>query len=100
MSWSKSFADPIELPNGRVLRTLRDAGHYVTGLKGAQRFTNCYEANLATPRRKAFSLILINGLRTRVESKFACLVDSTSQLSDGSWVRRYGAAPTFIASAA
>src|SRR5581483_11889958 len=35
----------------------------------AERFTNCYEANLATPRRKAFSLILINGLRTRVESK-------------------------------
>src|SRR5581483_7763111 len=33
-------------------------------------------------------------------SSFACLVDSTSQLSDGSWVRRYGAAPTFIASAA
>jgi len=32
MSWSKSFADPIELPNGRVLRTLRDAGHYVTSL--------------------------------------------------------------------
>ncbi len=35
MSWSKSFADPIELPNGRVLRTLRDAGHYVTGLSKA-----------------------------------------------------------------
>jgi hypothetical protein len=35
MSWSKSFADPIELPNGRVLRTLLDAGHYVTSLRKA-----------------------------------------------------------------
>jgi hypothetical protein len=33
--WSRSFADPIELPDGRVLRSLRDAGHYVTALSKA-----------------------------------------------------------------
>ena len=36
MSWFRSFADPIELPGGRVLRTLRDAGHYVTALPNAE----------------------------------------------------------------
>jgi hypothetical protein len=35
MSWSRAFDDPIELPDGRVLRTLRDAGHYVTALSRA-----------------------------------------------------------------
>jgi hypothetical protein len=35
MPWSKSFADPIELADGRVLQTLRDAGHYVTALSKA-----------------------------------------------------------------
>jgi hypothetical protein len=33
MSWSRD--DPIELPDGQVLRTLRDAGHYVTALNKA-----------------------------------------------------------------
>jgi hypothetical protein len=32
MSWSRAFDDPIALPDGRALRTLRDAGHYVTVL--------------------------------------------------------------------
>ena len=32
MSWSQTIDDPIELPGGRVLRTL---GHYVTALSKA-----------------------------------------------------------------
>jgi hypothetical protein len=36
MSWSRTFDDPIILPNGRVLKTLRDAGHYVAGLPKAK----------------------------------------------------------------
>jgi hypothetical protein len=32
MSWSRTFDDPIELPDGHMLRTLREAGHYVTAL--------------------------------------------------------------------
>jgi hypothetical protein len=35
MSWARTFDDPIELPDGRALRTLRDAGHYVTALSKA-----------------------------------------------------------------
>ena len=35
MSWARAFDDPIELPDGRALRTLRDAGHYVTALSKA-----------------------------------------------------------------
>ena len=30
--WSRAFDDPITLPDGRVLKTLHDAGHYVTAL--------------------------------------------------------------------
>jgi hypothetical protein len=35
LSWSRHFDDPITLPDGRVLRTLGDAGHYVAALPKA-----------------------------------------------------------------
>jgi hypothetical protein len=35
MSWSRAFDDPIELPDGHVLRTLRHAGEYVAALSKA-----------------------------------------------------------------
>jgi hypothetical protein len=33
--WHRTFDDPIPLPGGRALQTLRDAGHYVTALSKA-----------------------------------------------------------------
>ena len=36
MSWSRAFRVPIPLPDGRVLRTLRDAGDYIQALPGAK----------------------------------------------------------------
>jgi hypothetical protein len=36
MSWSRAFDEPIALPNGRVLKTLSDAGHLVTSLPKAK----------------------------------------------------------------
>jgi hypothetical protein len=30
--WSREFEDPISLPGGRKLVTLRDAAHYITSL--------------------------------------------------------------------
>lgn len=35
MSWDASFDEPIALPSGKVLTTLRDAGEYVAGLPKA-----------------------------------------------------------------
>ena len=35
MSWEQLFFDPIELPDGRVLRSLRDAGEFVQSLPKA-----------------------------------------------------------------
>ena len=35
MSWSRAFHIPIPLPDGRVLRTLRDAGEYIQELPTA-----------------------------------------------------------------
>jgi hypothetical protein len=34
--WHRTFDDPITLRDGRLLRTLRDAGHYVAGLPKAK----------------------------------------------------------------
>jgi hypothetical protein len=39
MSWHQTFFDPIELPTGRKLVTLRDAATYVTKLPKAQHDT-------------------------------------------------------------
>ena len=33
--WSRASDDPILLPDGRVLRTLHDAGHYAAALPKA-----------------------------------------------------------------
>ena len=35
MSWSRTFHIPIPLPDGRVLRTLQDAGEYIQELPRA-----------------------------------------------------------------
>jgi hypothetical protein len=36
MSWSRAFHVPIPLPDGRVLRTLQDAGEYIQDLPRAK----------------------------------------------------------------
>jgi hypothetical protein len=33
----REFAEPIPLPNGQALVTLRDAAHYITGLPKAEK---------------------------------------------------------------
>ena len=35
MSWDQLFFDPIELPDGRTLRSLRDAGEFIQSLPKA-----------------------------------------------------------------
>jgi hypothetical protein len=34
-AWSRTFNDPIPVPDGRVLQTLHDAGHYAAALPKA-----------------------------------------------------------------
>ena len=36
MSWSRRFFDPIELPDGRRLATLKDAAEHITGLPASE----------------------------------------------------------------
>ena len=36
MSWSRRFEDPIPLPDGRTLLTLRQAADYITSLPKAE----------------------------------------------------------------
>jgi len=35
VSWEQFFLDPIELPDGRVLRSVRDAGEFIQSLPKA-----------------------------------------------------------------
>jgi hypothetical protein len=36
VSWDQRFFDPIILPNGKALVTLRDAAHYISKLPKAE----------------------------------------------------------------
>jgi hypothetical protein len=44
MPWSRHFEDPITLPDGRTLRTLRDAASYVMALPGKTRQSDEWQA--------------------------------------------------------
>ncbi|MEH2508578.1 hypothetical protein V1290_007389 [Bradyrhizobium sp. AZCC 1578] len=44
MPWSTSFEDPISLPNGRRLLTLRDAASYITKLPKAEHSAQEWQA--------------------------------------------------------
>src|ERR1700675_3888263 len=44
MSWDQRFFDPIELPSGRKLITLRDAALYITKLPKAEHDSEGWQA--------------------------------------------------------
>ena len=44
MSWSRKFFDPIILPDGRKLVTLKDAGEYIQALPAAQQKAEAWQA--------------------------------------------------------
>jgi len=44
MSWSRAFDDPIRVPRGRQLVTLRDAGDYIAKLPKAKYLTAEWQA--------------------------------------------------------
>jgi hypothetical protein len=44
MPWSRRFEDPIPLPGGRTLRTLRDAASHVMALPGKTRQSDEWQA--------------------------------------------------------
>jgi hypothetical protein len=43
-SWQRRFEDPIQLPDGRQLVTLQDAGTYITTLPEAEHTTPQWQA--------------------------------------------------------
>ena len=44
MPWSKRFFEPITLPDGRELKTLRDAAAYITKLPKAEQADQRWQA--------------------------------------------------------
>jgi hypothetical protein len=55
LSWDQTFFDPIELPSGRKLVTLRDAALYITRLPKAEQ--------QATPWQTAAEVLMLVGER-------------------------------------
>jgi hypothetical protein len=50
--WQREFEAPIELPDGRVLVTLRDAATYITGLpKKESRTSGMADSNRSADAR-------------------------------------------------
>jgi hypothetical protein len=56
MSWSRKFDEPISLPRGRALVTLKDAGTYITKLSKAE-----HEASEWQAATQALILVATNG---------------------------------------
>lgn len=54
--WSREFEEPITLPKGRQLMTLRDAGDYITKLPKAEHATPEWQAAM-----EALMLVARNG---------------------------------------
>jgi hypothetical protein len=44
MTWSRRFEDPINLPDGRKLVTLRDAGDHIAALSPAEHESDHWQA--------------------------------------------------------
>jgi hypothetical protein len=42
MAWSDRFSDPIEMPNGDRIQTLRDAGAYIARLPNCEYKTDAW----------------------------------------------------------
>ena len=49
MPWSARFDEPIPLHNGRMLRTLGDAGRYIAGLPSKVQDRSEWQAAAAIP---------------------------------------------------
>ena len=78
--WSHPFDDPIPLPDGRVLRTLADAGLYVAALSEAEQPRIEWRAaaeillkaaegrNVVTAQAAMLQALLLDQQRRHVES--------------------------------
>ncbi len=78
MSWNKSFFDPIELPKGKPLFTLRDAATYIMKLPKAEHDAAEWQAAMEALLLVAESggptmfarIGVMRALNRRVERKF------------------------------
>jgi len=50
--WSREFDDPIPLPRGRRLVTLRDAGYFITKLPKAEHEAAAWQAAMEAPDQR------------------------------------------------
>ena len=74
--WSRTFADPIILPNGCELHTLRDAGNYIASLPKREHDKPAWLTAI-----RSLMLVVENGGDTmrRASARYGLL------LSQGTW---------------
>ena len=75
MAWSRSFDEPILLPDGKMLNTLRDAGNYIIALPpetvrlprwqlAMEALSQVSESSPTTQARRAFIAALTDSVRS------------------------------------
>jgi hypothetical protein len=75
--WKRAFEDPIDLPNGRKLVTLQDAGNYITQLPKAEhiRPNACRRASSLDRTALAELWFRCCGLSFKSPPQFECGLD-------------------------
>jgi hypothetical protein len=69
VSWDQTFFDPIVLPSGKKLITLRDAAHYITKLPKAEHDAEEWQAAMLFARIGVMKALNRNIERTLTDRK-------------------------------
>jgi hypothetical protein len=65
--WSREFDEPIDLPRGRQLVTLQDAGNYITKLPKAEHMALEWQAaDMAQRQRRSMNAEIVNALAHQI----------------------------------
>jgi hypothetical protein len=93
VSWDSHFADPIELPSGRKLITLRDAALYITKLPKAEHDADewqaAMEALLLVAERDGPTMFARIMTAATVQFQLLSPMSAFARTADSSWGSRH-----------
>jgi hypothetical protein len=88
--WSREFDEPIDLPRGRKLVTIEDAGNYITGLPKAEHtapeWQNAMEALMLVATRGAPTMLARIGVMRALHRNEARVINPDRK--DPHWGKR------------
>jgi hypothetical protein len=76
MAWSDRFSDPIQIPNGDRLETLRDAGSYIARLPNCEYKTDPWRTATHLLIEAAEGTVSIELARFAILQAFACALQN------------------------